>query len=97
MTALKIHFGSDAVSSVLFAVASGSVRLCIDKYWLRLCIPWQAAEYLGSYTFRAGRFSIVGTATSLRDGRFGIQTPVEGEDFEHHSRPALGPTQRHVA
>jgi len=22
---------------------------------------------------------------------------VEGEDFEHHSRPALGPTQRHVA
>ena len=72
------------------------MRLCIEKCWLRLCFSWQAAEYLGSYIFRAGWFSIGGTATSLRDGRFGIQTPVEGVEFEHQSRLALGPTQRHV-
>ena len=96
MTALKIHFCSTAVSSVLFAVAIGSVRLRRDKYWLQLCFPWQAAGYAGCYIFPAGLFSIIGTATSLRDGLFGIQTPVEAEDFEHHSTLALGPTQRHV-
>jgi len=96
VTALKIHFCSTEVSSVLFVVASGSVRLCIDKYWLRFCFPWQAAEYLGSYMFRACQFSTVGTATSLRDGRFGIQTPVEAEDFKYHFRLALGSMQRHV-
>jgi len=96
VTALKIRFCSTAVSAVLLAVASSNVRLCIGKYWLSLYFPWQSAEYLGSYIFRAGRFSIVGTATSLRDGLFGIQTPVETEDFEHHSRLTLGPTHHHL-
>jgi hypothetical protein len=69
------------------------MRLCTDKYWLRLCFLWQAAEYLGSYISHAGLFIIVGIATLLRDGRFGIQTPVRVEDFAHYYRQALGPMQ----